>query len=106
MGRRPHLDPESGDGARLERLGRGVRFAMSEVQDSGAHLEWRPVRSDVLESNDRRRDRHRRLPGEHDRRHADDVHISLDGFRGEGRDERVVRTEVAGDAVRPAAGSP
>ncbi len=106
VSRRAHRHPHRGDDARFEGSRLSVGRPMGQVQDAGADLEWRAVLGDVLEPDDGRRDGLRRLPGEDDRWAADDIEVGLERRGGEGREERVVRAEVAGDPVRLAARAP
>ncbi len=83
-----------------------MRAAVGQVEDPGSDLGRRAVRGHIGQPDHRGRDRRRDREMEDDLRHAEDLERRLERLGGVGRAERLVRSEVACQAVRRAAGAP
>ncbi len=79
---------------------------MGEVQDTGAHQGDRPVGGDIGKSDREGRDGRVDLEPDDDRRHPEDLERLGEWLGGVRRSRHLVRSQVAGQAVRGVARAP
>ena len=103
---RAHRDADLLDGPGSQRLRRGVRPSVRQVEHPGTYQRHRAIRRDVRESNGQRRDRRIDLQVDHDLRHAKHRQRLQQRGRGVRRARVLVASQVTGEAVGCRSGAP